>query len=428
MKMLLQIRFSNFLSYKNETEFFMTAAPIKEKNEELNVKPIFQFKEESILKVSAIFGANGSGKSNVLKAFEFFINTILNKTENLWQNFKNKHSNPFLLNSKTVSLPSKFELNFVIEDIEYRYGFETLGAVIHSEWLYKTIERETKIFQREKQEFHISSEYKIFKQLEQNKMIPEDGFLLTLSSQFNEPIARSIIEYFSSFYFFDSFDITSFVLGSVATPRLREPEFLQKVLNLLKAADTGIQDIKLRKDRETNVQNQGSLDVEILLNLITNKQNILSLRNVFDDEGNIVSTREFIFSKFESEGTRKFFDIAANAIEILEKGGVLLIDEMDTKFHPLLTKEIIKLFYNKKENPKNAQLIFTTHDVSLLDANLFRRDQIWFTEKDQFGVSNLFPLNEFKTEEGKGIRNDEAIAKNYLNGKYGAIPILAGFD
>ncbi len=425
--MLLQLRFANFLSYKDETIFYMTATPKKELDKSLNKLPIFKHHKEKFLKASAIYGANGSGKSNVLKAFQFFVNTILNTPENFWQNFSNSRSNPFLLNSRTKKEPSSLEISFSINQIEYRYGFEIYEKIITKEWLYKRQQRETKIFLRDKQEFDINGEYKILRQLVANQMIPEDALLLRQAAQFNDFTSRSIVNYFKTYYFFDSFEITSFIHGSSAVAKLKESNYLNKVINLLKKADTGIQDIKIKTDRKLQTPRQGSRDIEAILSILGNKQSIISLRNIYDDSGNIEFIQEFIFSKFESEGTRKFFDVAAITVEVLETGGVLFIDEMDTKFHPLLTQNLLQMFYNPHLNPKNAQIIFTTHDISLLDANLLRRDQIWFTEKDQYGVSKLFSLSEFKVLNGKGVRNDEAFAKNYLQGKYGAVPILEEF-
>ncbi len=426
--MLLQVRFGNFLSYKEETYFNMTSAPIKEKSPELQTEPLIIWKEEKILKAAAIYGQNGGGKSNVIKAIQFLLETILaEKQDDLWQNYKNYQSNPFVLNTTSENEASSFEISFTISNTEYRYGFELLGKIVKEEWLFKTIDRETKIFTRRGQEFEINGEYKIFFELNKNNMIREDALLLAISAKFNEQTSREILQYFQTFCFFDSFDVTAFILGSNITPRIEEPEFQKKLLDLLKKADMGIEDIKVKKKGKP-ISSKSNLDFESAINLITAKQNIISYRKVFDDEGNEIGLKEIPFSKFESEGTRKFFDVAANAIEVLEKGGVLFIDEIDTKFHPILTQNLVKLFYSKEYNKKNAQLIFTTHDISLLEANILRRDQVWFAEKNSYGVSSLTSLNEYKTEDGKGVRNDEAIAKNYLKGKYGAIPIIASLD
>jgi AAA15 family ATPase/GTPase len=210
--MLLEVRFGNFLSYKDETVFHLTAAPLKEKIPELQDAPVINWKEEKVLKASAIYGPNGGGKSNVIKALQFLADTVLaEKQDELWQNYKNFQSNPFLLNTLSEKESSSFEISFSIQDTEYRYGFEILEKNIKQEWLYKTLDRETKIFNRIEQEFNINGEYKILNELDKNKMIREDALLLTISAKFNDPTSRSILEYFKNFYFFDSFEITAFI-------------------------------------------------------------------------------------------------------------------------------------------------------------------------------------------------------------------------
>jgi AAA15 family ATPase/GTPase len=133
-------------------------------------------------------------------------------------------------------------------------------------------------------------------------------------------------------------------------------------------------------------------------------------------------------SKNESSGTNKIFDLAGYIVLALKFGSLVLIDELDSKLHPILTQEIIKLFNNPETNPKNAQLIFTTHDTNLLGANLFRRDQVWFTEKDDFEATDLYSLLEFKDEDGKTIRKDRSFEKDYIRGRYGAIPYITNFQ
>ena len=145
---------------------------------------------------------------------------------------------------------------------------------------------------------------------------------------------------------------------------------------------------------------------------------IVSTHTQYDDEGNEVKAVTFPFRKNESEGTIKYFSLAYPIIDALDNGKRLIIDEFDSKMHPLLTCRIIALFNSKETNPKNAQLIFTTHDTNLLSANIFRRDQIWFTQKDRYGATELYSLAEYK------VRNDASFEKDYLSGKYGAIPIV----
>ncbi len=426
--MLLQLKIENFLSYKNEVVFDMTASSLKEKNPELVTDPIFEERNEKILRTAAIYGANGSGKSNLLKAIEFIIETVTGKKDSeLWQNFNYSQGNPFILNPDSAKKPSCFEMSFIINSIEYRYGFKFLNSIVESEWLHKTKERETKIFTREKQEFDINNEYKVLTVLEQNKMIKPESVLLGLASTFNEINSITIVNYFKNFHFFDTFDIGSFIKGNKLTPRLEEELFRQKLLRLLQKADTGIDNINFVKDKKEKIKFNG-IELENIFSEFLNKQLIESTRNVYDNKNKLVGKLNLPFSQFESEGTRKFFDIALYAIEVLEKGGILVIDEIDTKFHPILTENLIRLFYDKEMNPNNAQLLFSTHNTNLMDSKVLRRDQIWLTEKDSFGETRIFPLSQFKTDLGKSVRNDEAIEKNYLEGKYGAIPIISGLN
>jgi uncharacterized protein len=418
MRMLLQFRFENFLSYREETEFFMTASPIKERFLEENLNPIVNLHGEEILKVAGVFGANGSGKSNLLKAFKYAIGTILGKTSNqFWQNFQFATSNPFLLDDYSKDEPAHFELIVLIDEIVYRYGFVIQGTIILEEWLYRTQKRETKIFKREKQIFEINGEEKILKELDKKGMIREDSLFLTTSAKFNDQVSRQLISSFESYIFFDSYDINSYLLGSSLSHRILEKQFSNKLIEILQSADINIEGIEFQK-----LENAGSLS---FLDSKIAKDYVYTIRKIFNKEGESIGERKFKMSEFESEGTRKFFDIAIVLIQILEKGGVLFIDEMDVKIHPLLFQLIIKIFLDESKNPNHSQLIFSTHNISILDEKLLRRDQIYLCDKDKTGVSSLISLSEFKTPEGKGIRNDESIVKNYLRGKYGAIPLLS---
>jgi AAA15 family ATPase/GTPase len=161
---------------------------------------------------------------------------------------------------------------------------------------------------------------------------------------------------------------------------------------------------------------------------ISFKNRFKTFHKLYNNNGNFISDFEFSLSKNESSGTNKIFDLAGYIVLALKFGSLVLIDELDSKLHPILTQEIIKLFNNPETNPKNAQLIFTTHDTNLLGANLFRRDQVWFTEKDDFEATDLYSLLEFKDEDGKTIRKDRSFEKDYIRGRYGAIPYITNFQ
>lgn len=421
--MLFEIKFSNFLSYKNDSSLSLLASPLKEKTLDLEFLPFFYWKERQILKSLGIFGANGGGKSNALKVFRFLVESISGEKQNETpQNFRTNTANPFLLNPESEKKPTSLEIQFGIENMEYRYGVQFWNQSVFREWLYKKEERETKVFTRELQSFSVNGEYKILKEIIKNNMIREDALLLSVAEKFNDSLSRKIISYFNNYYFFDSSEIPSFFSKNNLILNLRNPRFTAKVVELLQKADTGIQNILLKQDIAEN-----HLDTKFYQQFLASfspKDQIISCRSIQDDKGNVLGTREFPFGIFESEGTRKFFYLAVTAIYILERGGVLFIDELDIKFHPILTKNLIRLFYNSEKNPLHAQVIFTAHDTSLLDTELLRRDQILLAEKDSLGSSSLLPLNSFKSEEGKIVRNDSSIGRNYLKGKYGGIPLI----
>lgn len=149
-----------------------------------------------------------------------------------------------------------------------------------------------------------------------------------------------------------------------------------------------------------------------------------TIHHLYNDEGEIIGETRFSMKEHESSGTNKLFDLAALVIGQLDFGYPLIVDELDSKLHPLLTQHIIKLFNNPKTNPKGAQLIFATHDTNLLNVKTFRRDQIWFTEKDHSEATDLYSLAEFREPEGNKIRKDRSFEKDYINGRYGAIPYI----
>ena len=223
-------------------------------------------------------------------------------------------------------------------------------------------------------------------------MVRANALLLSVVAQFNDPIAIEIMKWLND---------TTIILGSndekiwsTATTQLDDIRMKQRIVEFSRYADLGIENIE-------KIDNT-----------------IVSMHTQYDDEGNEVKAVTFPFRKNESEGTIKYFSLAYPIIDALDNGKRLIIDEFDSKMHPLLTCRIITLFNSKETNPKHAQLIFTTHDTNLLSANIFRRDQIWFTQKDRYGATELYSLAEYK------VRNDASFEKDYLSGKYGAIPIV----
>jgi hypothetical protein len=421
--MIEEFSFGNFWSFKEMQTLNMAAAKIKSKNSSLdsvNLIPVGL--DLSLLKSKAIYGANASGKSNVIKALVAFIR-ITNesvKNEKVLEMIES-----FQLSTETVNEPTFFQMTIRIDNIRYRYGFEADAESIKSEWLFSTPNlREQVLFVREGDQI-IDINQKHFS--EGQKSINLSGgeghifrsnslFLSSLASFGFGKISRRIINMFSSISVINGLGHSG--MFGYAGEFLDNPSKKKFILEFLKKADVGIQDlnaIELKSD-----QFPENMSDEVKQGFKKSKF-IISDRNRFNAENELVGNVKFAFDVQESEGTRKLFELSPFIFSALNTGTTLVIDEFDARFHPLLTKKIVDLF-NSEANKKGAQLIFTTHDTNLLSADLLRRDQIDFVEKDRFGASHLYTLVEIK-----GVRNDASFEKDYIQGKYGAIPFLGDF-
>lgn len=422
--MLIRFAVQNYLSIKTEQVFSMVAAPIKEKFESCNDNVFSSEKAPDLLKSAVIYGANASGKSNFIKSFGFFQNfTILSASF-----APNQPINviPFLLSDATQKEPSSFEVTFFWKNKIYRYGFKLSSNEVIEEWFFIKDLRETAVFYRNGDDIDILAKYKILQELKLKKMIRPNALLLSLAAQFNDETAKDVFGWFANI---NSISGLSDALYSNFTLNLLEnAEKKDIILGLLRVADLGIANLRVN-DLEGE-----SIALTIGMNNQTptiSKQksvikNLHTVKQVLNEKGELLNYIEFPFEQYESEGTKKFFHLLGPILDTLQHGKVLIIDELDTKLHPLLTQRIVKLFNSKSTNPNNAQLIFATHDTNLLDAKIFRRDQIWFTEKDRYGATQLYSLTDFK--KTKKPRNDEKLEKSYTAGKYGAIPFLGDFD
>ena len=242
------------------------------------------------------------------------------------------------------------------------------------------------LFLRDGDEYELHPKFSVGKEVVAKKMVRDNALLLSVAAQFNESVSVEIMGWLAN---------TTIVLGSsderiweMAIAQIDDPSMKRRIVEFARFADFGIDDIR-------KVDNT-----------------VISSHQQYDEEGNATKTVTFPFRVNESEGTIKYFSLAYPIIDALDHG----------KMHPLLTSRIIGLFNSRVTNPRNAQLIFTTHDTNLLNASLFRRDQIWFTQKDSFGASELYSLAEYK------VRNSAPFEKEYLMGKYGGIPVIGQFE
>nr|WP_320027102.1 ATP-binding protein [uncultured Acetobacterium sp.] len=393
--MLVQFSVKNFLSFKNESVLDLTAISAYKEHEynliDLNIK-------EKYLKVAAIYGANASGKSNLFLAFHCFQKMIIETFNNVSNDdlkiIKICYS-PFLFDEDEEN--AEFEIVEILDGYEYRYGFEYNDQKIVAEWLYRKnlkTNRKTIVFERDdcgKIFFGAS----VRKECETYKeQIPPETLVLSF---FNKLKLKTDIFY--SVYrgimdtlvldtdFYEDWEVVEKFLPQVIDNNK------ESLLEFLEAIDSGIKDIWHRKEEKEEQFFTVHKDM---------KGNDYDLALLNESEGTIKSIIIFLYAKLAVQHDKSMF-----------------IDELNVKLHPLLLKFIIDLFYEKSSN---AQLIYTTHDTTLLDKKFFRRDQIWFVQKDDTGHSELNALSDFK------VRSDASFEKDYLSGVYGGVPLLKDFN
>ena len=416
--MLLQFSVNNFRSIKDTIKFSMMAsAKDKDKNNS------FKIGKYNILKSAVIYGANASGKSNLLKAMAFMGNLVLNKTKVIQSTDRLPHQ-PFKLNTETENASSSFEIVCFINGIKYRYGFELDDTTVYSEWLYADEKgKEAKLFYRDKdeKEYINSNKFKegnsFYDKNESKINILENQLLIWKCDQNGGEISKSILNWFKNFNLIDGMEHKTYIDYTIK--QMKHKEFKEKIIELVKTTDIGIEDIFL-EEKEVS-----PLSDEIKQKILENYKitSINTYHKKFDENNNEIGNVIFELDKDESKGTNKFFKISAPILNTLRDGKVLIIDELDASLHPMLTKYLINLFHDENINTEKAQLIFSTHDTNLLTNSIFRRDQIWFTEKDKFGATDIYSLLQFKD-----IKKNDNFGKDYIQGKYGAIPYLGKFE
>lgn len=416
--MLLEFKVKNFLSFKDEVVFSMIASNLKG-HEEDNV---FNAGKIELLKSAVIYGANASGKTNLLAAMGFMQRMVLHSAKDT-QSTEKLEVEPFRLSVQTENQPSEFEMLFMQKNVVYRYGFVIDREKIHKEWLYYVPKvKEKKLFERTEKNIELTENFKEGKGLESKTR--KNALFLPVVDQFNGAIAHDIMQWFNNFNIISGIDHDRYEHYTVK--KLNEQEFKAKVLDFLKAADIGIEDIQTLELKEQDIPKV--LPQELREFFLSNKAKTLyTKRKKFDEEGNAVGFELFRMDN-ESEGTKKLFALSGPVIETLNNGEVLVVDELDAKLHPLMLRFILHLFHSADSNPKNAQLVFATHNTEILSNRFFRRDQVWFTEKNNVESTDLYSLAEYKVDDEKRVRGDASFNKDYIQGKYGAIPYVGDFN
>lgn len=420
--MLIQFTVGNFRSFKENTTLSMVKAKITALDPKLDINNTINVsKNLSLLKSLAIYGANASGKSNLIKALGVMKRFILNSSKESQAN-EPIPTTPFLLDAKTEKKPSFFEVVFLIDKIIYRYGFEITSKEVLSEWLfYSPRGKEANLFIRDKNNIRTSRDFKGSRGVK--ALTRSNALFLSVAAQFNVEIAVKVLKWFKEIGLISGLNDASYS-GFTATMFVEKKSYRDGILKIIKDSDVGIDDVIIEKrDRDHPnffPKNMPQELKEFLLKQMENGGESISFKTIHtkQDKNGEISSFVLFDMDDESEGTQKLFLMSGPVIDTLAKGTVLIIDEIEARLHTLLTRSIIKLFNSKVTNPKNAQLIFATHDTNLLSNKLFRRDQIWFIEKDRLSASHLYSLAELK------VRSDASFESDYLSGKYGGIPLL----
>jgi len=421
--MLIEFSVGNYRSFKDQVTFSMVAANLVSKDKKIDENNVFIVDDElTLLKSAAIYGANASGKSNLAKALGFMRWFIINSSKET-QSTEKIGVKQFKLSTETSAKPTFFEIVFLMNQKKYRYGFEATRDEVISEWLFYVPKlRETKLFERKFDGFSVSKAYKADGLQQKTR---RNALFLSVSAQFNVEIAESILGWLTSkVKVVSGLDDRGYRGYTVSC--LMDNDNKDEILQLLKKLDLGFSNVKVEESEITADLLPGELPDEIKSFILKNGGGkvtfIQTMHRKFDGKGNSVSTELFDLDNQESEGTQKVFALAGPLVDTLKDGKVLIIDEFDARIHPLISRAIVELFNSNETNPNNAQLIFMTHDTNLLSNKLFRRDQIWFTEKNRYGATDLYSLAEYK------VRNDASFESDYIKGKYGAIPYIGNLS
>lgn len=398
-KMLCQFTVKNFKSIRDEVTFDMQAAAISEHEDRI----IKDNDGELYLPVSAIYGPNGGGKSNVLEALNSLVTKVLrplyatSNNEEIAIKMKKFVIESFAFDEKTINEPTEFELFFRTSLAEYRYELIVKKDVIEYERLDRIkleTGRKSALFERNEDEIILKGAFAALKTSDElSDTLPLLSYLGIAYSK-NE-VVKDVIDWFDEGISFLNYGNPIQELQMAIS---KSEDIKKLMLQMFQEMDLDI--VNFRVEEKENDR------IEVFTKHIVDK---------YEVELNLSD---------ESSGTKKLFGLLPFIAKSLLRGTTLVIDELDAKIHPVLLKYLIMTFSNMEKNKKGAQLIFTSHDLSTMNSEVFRRDEIWFVAKGNHQNSKLYSLVEFKNEKGESVRKDAKFDKQYLEGKYGADPYL----
>ena len=423
--MLINFRFKNFKSFYEENQLSLQSV----KDDELQEINTF-FVDESLfnkdepnelLKSAIIFGANASGKSNVIKGLQYMYNAI--QVSAAPQFFVIKANDPFAFYEDSYEKESLYEVEIIQNNTYYKYGFTILQGKIKEEWLFRKKERLTQVFKRHDNKIDITGNANV-----QNLInVPDTVLFLSIGLNYNLSISehiKDVLQWFGSILIVFENNANSLDIYTTENEKYKK-----QALEILQKADIGIRNMTVVKDKVADLRDLNAV-LALNMRMQTNpnmygqlKQENENMYNidldtkfdVYNSKNKKVGERNVMLYKdkgFHSEGTTRLLCYLGWILAALDKGRVIFIDEIDSKLHFLVADYLIKMFNSIDKNTNNAQLICTAHNVMLMDEDL-RRDQIYFTSKNKYGVSELVSLAYFK-----GVRKNDLFSKKYLAGSY----------
>ena len=424
--MLISFTVKNLLSFKEEATLILEAGKAKEMHESHTFTPKLKndVKPIDLLRSAVIYGPNAGGKSNFFEGFRAMSNIVSVS--------RKEHEKlpiiPFILNKKTKEAPSVFEVVTVIDGVRYQYGFSATKERIHDEWLLafpkgktqtwldRTYNKKTKEYEYLKCDA-LKGQKKVWEKSTNSKTL-----FLSMSTQMRNEQLKPISDWFIKKIRF----ISASGISPQDSLRYYKKDGSKKIIDFLKASDFAIEDLKVKiksfpelpsKETSKSVINFFNSFKDVIDEMDVPKP--LSAETIHKDEDGQPINMDL---EMESDGTQRILSLAAPFLKAFEYGHVLVIDELNQRLHPALMQFLISLFHNSKNNKKGAQLIFTSHAVSLLKNDIFRRDQIWFCEREKNQATILFPLSDFKPRKGH-----EDFEGYYMGGRYGALPFIGDF-
>lgn len=422
--MIIEFSVSNFRSFYTKCTLTLQAQTAIKDEPRCNC---FTTNGYTLMKTAAVYGANSSGKSNLLSALGLMGNIVLESVK--LNDGEPLRYDPFMLAPVSDTEPTMFEILFLLDGVRYRYGFEYTENEIEKEWLFakKGRLKENELFIRVKKDYSIHAEE--FPEGDKDITLNENRLFLSLIAQLGGNLSKRIIKWFEEDYNVIS-GLSSKGYGRDAAVMLHKKlpgyeqavQFFQKMQLGFTELSTKEEDI----DIEVLKQLPPAVKESLIAELAGKKAiELFSAHNKYSTNGEVKDQVLFQVQMQESQGTQKLISLSMPIFKTLIDGSTLFIDELDAKMHPLISEQIIRLFNDTKTNPNNAQLVFTTHDTHLLSADLLRRDQIWFTEKDHVEQTDLYSMTDIVLPNGQKPRTDSNYEKNYIAGRYGAIPFIS---